>query len=204
MSGQQTVTPFCIARTPTVVNHHPPMSAPVSTNRVPPEIATVLVGLAVKVPANREPSDTDTEKVATVVPAGELSGLRRCRVDGNATPGRRRRQSWHLPAGLSTLRVGPQFVKCARCVCDAEPGVGPFIAARRVGGCDRDALVSARDWTLRCGVIADWDPRPALAQLTKLLTYSRKNCIDYDPSRWRVQGGSGAVRVDYRRTRLYR
>jgi hypothetical protein len=54
------------------------MSARASTNRGPPEIATVLVGLAVKVPANREPSDTNTKKVATVVPAGELSGLRRC------------------------------------------------------------------------------------------------------------------------------
>jgi len=41
---------------------------------VPPEIATVLVGLASGVPANDEPSDMDTEKVATVVPAGELSG----------------------------------------------------------------------------------------------------------------------------------
>jgi hypothetical protein len=41
---------------------------------VPPEIATVLLGLAAKVPANEEPSDIDTEKVATVVPAGELSG----------------------------------------------------------------------------------------------------------------------------------
>jgi len=41
---------------------------------VPPEIATVLVGLATDVPANDEPSDIDTENVATVVPAGELSG----------------------------------------------------------------------------------------------------------------------------------
>jgi hypothetical protein len=39
-----------------------------------PEIATVPVGLAPRVPANDEPSDMDTEKVATVVPAGELSG----------------------------------------------------------------------------------------------------------------------------------
>ena len=37
-----------------------------------PEIATVPVGLAV--PANEEPSDMDTEKVAIAVPAGELSG----------------------------------------------------------------------------------------------------------------------------------
>jgi len=80
------------------------MSARASTNRVPPESATVLVGLAVKVPANREPSDTDTEKVATVVPAGELSGRRRCRADANATPGRRRRQNWHLPLRVSSLR----------------------------------------------------------------------------------------------------
>ena len=39
-----------------------------------PEIATVPAGLAPRVPANVEPSDMDTEKVATVVPAGELSG----------------------------------------------------------------------------------------------------------------------------------
>ena len=39
-----------------------------------PEIATVPVGLAPRVPANGEPSDMDTEKVAIVVPAGELSG----------------------------------------------------------------------------------------------------------------------------------
>ena len=39
-----------------------------------PETATVPVGLAPRVPANEEPSDTDTEKVAIVVPAGELSG----------------------------------------------------------------------------------------------------------------------------------
>jgi hypothetical protein len=39
-----------------------------------PEIATVPAGLAPRVPANDEPSDMDTEKVATVVPAGELSG----------------------------------------------------------------------------------------------------------------------------------
>jgi len=38
------------------------------------EIATVPAGLAPKVPENVEPSDMDTEKVATVVPAGELSG----------------------------------------------------------------------------------------------------------------------------------
>jgi hypothetical protein len=38
------------------------------------EIATVPAGLAPRVPANDEPSDMDTEKVATVVPAGELSG----------------------------------------------------------------------------------------------------------------------------------
>ena len=45
-----------------------------STNRMLPEIATVPAGLAPRVPANNEPSDMDTEKVATVVPAGELSG----------------------------------------------------------------------------------------------------------------------------------
>jgi len=45
-----------------------------STSRVVPEIATVSAGLALRVPANDEPSDIDTEKVATVVPAGELSG----------------------------------------------------------------------------------------------------------------------------------
>jgi hypothetical protein len=39
-----------------------------------PEIATALPGLAARVPANVEPSDIDTEKVASVVPAGELSG----------------------------------------------------------------------------------------------------------------------------------
>jgi hypothetical protein len=39
-----------------------------------PEIATVPDGLAASVPAKDEPSDMDTEKVATVVPAGELSG----------------------------------------------------------------------------------------------------------------------------------
>ena len=39
-----------------------------------PEIVTVPAGLAPSVPANDEPSDMDTEKVATVVPAGELSG----------------------------------------------------------------------------------------------------------------------------------
>ena len=38
------------------------------------EIATVPGGLAPRVPANDEPSDIDTEKVAAVVPAGELSG----------------------------------------------------------------------------------------------------------------------------------
>jgi len=41
---------------------------------VVPEIATVSAGLALRVPANDEPSDIDTEKVATVVPACELSG----------------------------------------------------------------------------------------------------------------------------------
>ena len=45
-----------------------------STSRALPEIATVLAGLAPRVPENGEPSDMDTEKVATVVPAGELSG----------------------------------------------------------------------------------------------------------------------------------
>ena len=39
-----------------------------------PEIATVPGGLAPRVPANDEPSDIDTEKVAAVVPAGELLG----------------------------------------------------------------------------------------------------------------------------------
>jgi hypothetical protein len=38
-----------------------------------PEIAIVPAGLAANVPANAEPSDMDTEKVATVVPASELS-----------------------------------------------------------------------------------------------------------------------------------
>jgi hypothetical protein len=38
-----------------------------------PEIATVPAGLAPRVPANGEPSDMDTEKVAIVVPADELS-----------------------------------------------------------------------------------------------------------------------------------
>ena len=39
-----------------------------------PEIVTVPAGLAPSVPANDEPSDMDTEKVATIVPAEELSG----------------------------------------------------------------------------------------------------------------------------------
>ena len=142
------------------------MSARASTNRVSPEIATVLVGLAVKVPANRGPSNTDTEKVATVVPAGELSGLpmpsRWQRHARTASPPKLApTPSGFFPAlaaGLSTLPIGPQFVIPARCVRDAEPSVGPFIGSRRVGGCDRDVLESARGWTLRCGVIADWDP----------------------------------------------
>jgi hypothetical protein len=50
------------------------VSARASANRVLPEIATLSAGLAPKVPANDEPSDMDTENVATVVPAGELSG----------------------------------------------------------------------------------------------------------------------------------
>jgi hypothetical protein len=50
------------------------VSARASTSRAAPEIATVPAGLAPRVPENREPSDMDTEKVATVVPAGELSG----------------------------------------------------------------------------------------------------------------------------------
>ena len=45
-----------------------------TNNRVLPEIATVPAGLASRVPAKDDPSDMDTEKVATVVPAGELSG----------------------------------------------------------------------------------------------------------------------------------
>ena len=52
---------------------------------MPPEIATVPAGLAPRVPANEEPSDTDTEKVAIVVPAGELSG-RDVVVVTNVTP----------------------------------------------------------------------------------------------------------------------
>jgi hypothetical protein len=56
------------------VNHYPPRLARASTSRVLPEIATVPAGLAPRVPANGEPSDMDTEKVAIVVPAGELSG----------------------------------------------------------------------------------------------------------------------------------
>ena len=39
-----------------------------------PEIATTPAGLVPIVPANGEPSEVATEKVATVVPAGELSG----------------------------------------------------------------------------------------------------------------------------------
>ena len=50
-----------------------------------PEIATVPAGLAPRVPANDEPSDMDTEKVAIVVPAGELSG-RDVVVVTNLTP----------------------------------------------------------------------------------------------------------------------
>src|SRR5262249_61584410 len=49
-------------------------SARASTRRVVPEIATISVGLAAKVPENAEPSDIDTENVATVVPDTELSG----------------------------------------------------------------------------------------------------------------------------------
>ena len=37
-------------------------------------MATVFAGLAARVPANAEPSDMETEKVATIVCAGELSG----------------------------------------------------------------------------------------------------------------------------------
>jgi hypothetical protein len=39
-----------------------------------PEIATVPAGRATRVPANGEPSDIDTAKVATIVPASEVSG----------------------------------------------------------------------------------------------------------------------------------
>ena len=39
-----------------------------------PEMATVSAGVAPRLPANDEPSDMATEKVATLVPAAELSG----------------------------------------------------------------------------------------------------------------------------------
>ncbi|MBV8293491.1 MAG: hypothetical protein JOY55_17065 [Mycobacterium sp.] len=39
-----------------------------------PEIVTVPAGLAVRAPANAEPSDIDTETAATVLPAAALSG----------------------------------------------------------------------------------------------------------------------------------
>jgi hypothetical protein len=38
------------------------------------EIATVSAGVAAREPEKLEPSDIDTEKTPTVVPAGELSG----------------------------------------------------------------------------------------------------------------------------------
>jgi hypothetical protein len=81
MTGDQTVTPFCVAITPHCCEpSSPEVSARASTSRVPPEIATVLVGLAVKVPANREPSDTDTEKLATACPRAN------CRACPDAEP----------------------------------------------------------------------------------------------------------------------
>jgi hypothetical protein len=40
---------------------------------VVPAIATVLAGLASRVPENGEPSEVDMEKVATTVPAAALS-----------------------------------------------------------------------------------------------------------------------------------
>jgi hypothetical protein len=50
------------------------VSARASISRVAPETATVSAGLAARVPANAEPSDVETENVATTFPAGELSG----------------------------------------------------------------------------------------------------------------------------------
>jgi hypothetical protein len=86
--------------------------------------------------------------------------------------------SLRLAAGLSTLPVGPQFVKRARCVRDTEPGIGPFIGARRVGGCDRDALVSARVIGRSAAVLSRIGiARPAVAPFTKLWTDSRKGGI---------------------------
>jgi hypothetical protein len=152
------------------------MSARASTNRVQPESATVLIGLAVKVPANREPSDTDTEKVATVVPAGELSGLRRCRADGNATPGRRRRQGWHLP-----LRVFPcverlyyqryQWVHNTSNVC-APCAIRSWPVHRRSRGWwlrQRCASICEENWTIRCGINVD-------QKAPVRLSHSSQNC----------------------------
>jgi hypothetical protein len=39
-----------------------------------PEIVTVAAGLAARAPVKVEPPDIDTETMATVVPAAELSG----------------------------------------------------------------------------------------------------------------------------------
>ena len=75
MIEDETATPFCVAVTPHwCAPSSAVVSARASTSRVLPEIATLSAGLAPKVPANDEPSDMDTENVATVVPAGELSG----------------------------------------------------------------------------------------------------------------------------------
>ena len=71
----ETVTPFCVAVTPHWCEpSSAEVSARASTNRVLAEITTLPAGLAPRVPANGEPSDMETENVATVVPAGELSG----------------------------------------------------------------------------------------------------------------------------------
>jgi hypothetical protein len=145
---------------------------------MPPEIGTVLVGLAVKVPANREPSDTNTRKWRPLCPRANCRACADAEPTATPCPDGVAAKAGTYPFGFlpcvkrldyTTLPVGPQFVKCARCVRDAEPSVGPFIGSRRIGGCDRDALVSAGDWTLRCDVIVDWDPRPALAPTHKIV-----------------------------------
>ena len=75
MKEDETITPFCVAVTP---HRCAPSSAEPSpranTSSLPPEIATVLAGPALRVPENAESSDIDTEKTATVVPETELSG----------------------------------------------------------------------------------------------------------------------------------
>jgi hypothetical protein len=74
MVEEETVTPFCVAIIPHCCE---PSSAEVSARERQPSAAgnrNSAGRAAARVPANDEPSDTDAEKVATVVSAGELSG----------------------------------------------------------------------------------------------------------------------------------